>query len=79
MATVATISESTSSRHWEWAYLDLMRRIWEEGDERTDRTGIGTRAVFGAELRFDLAGGRVPLLTTKRVFWRPPRAKCCGS
>jgi thymidylate synthase len=74
MATVATISdsgpESAASRHWEWAYLDLMRRIWEEGDERTDRTGVGTRSVFGAELRFDLAGGRVPLLTTKRVFWK---------
>ena len=60
----------TSSRtHWEWQYLELMRRIWTEGDERVDRTGIGTRSVFGPQLRFDLAGGRVPLLTTKRGFW----------
>lgn len=57
-------------RHWEWQYLELMRRIWGEGDERTDRTGIGTRAVFGPQLRFDLARDRVPLLTTKRVFWK---------
>jgi thymidylate synthase len=47
-----------------------MQRIWSEGDERVDRTGIGTRAVFGTQLRFDLADGRVPLLTTKRVFWK---------
>jgi thymidylate synthase len=56
--------------HWEWQYLDLMRRIWTEGDERIDRTGVGTRSLFGAEIRFDLAGGRMPLLTTKRVFWK---------
>jgi thymidylate synthase len=47
-----------------------MRRIWTEGDERLDRTGIGTRALFGTTLRCDLSDGRVPLLTTKRVFWK---------
>lgn len=56
--------------HWEWQYLDLMRQIWEHGDERADRTGVGTRSVFGPQIRFDLADGRVPLLTTKRVFWK---------
>lgn len=61
---------TSAARHWEWPYLDLMRRIWEEGDERIDRTGIGTRSVFGPQLRFDLSDGRVPLLTTKRVFWK---------
>ena len=61
---------SPQGRHWEWQYLALMRRIWEEGDERIDRTGVGTRSVFGTMLRFDLAGARVPLLTTKRVFWK---------
>lgn len=70
MASLAHSPESSSSSHWEWAYLNLMRRIWEEGDERSDRTGVGTRSVFGAELRFDLAGEAVPLLTTKRVFWK---------
>ncbi len=47
-----------------------MRRIWEHGDARVDRTGVGTRSIFGAELRFDLSGGRMPLLTTKRVYWK---------
>jgi len=56
--------------HPEQQYLDLMRRIWNEGDERIDRTGIGTRSVFGTMLRFDLGDGRVPLLTTKRVYWK---------
>ncbi|WP_137679366.1 thymidylate synthase [Aurantiacibacter suaedae] len=56
--------------HPEQQYLDLMRRIWTEGDERIDRTGIGTRSVFGPQLRFDLGDERVPLLTTKRVFWK---------
>ncbi len=59
-----------STRHPEWQYLDLMRRIWEQGDERVDRTGVGTRSIFGTQLRFDLREGRMPLLTTKRVFWK---------
>lgn len=71
MATAVHPPESAAtSRHWEWQYLDLMRRIWEHGDERVDRTGVGTRSVFGAELRFDLGDNRMPLLTTKRVFWK---------
>nr|WP_041685693.1 thymidylate synthase [Erythrobacter litoralis] len=61
---------SNSERHSEWQYLDLMRRIWAEGSERVDRTGVGTRSVFGAQLRFDLADGAMPLLTTKRVYWK---------
>ena len=56
--------------HDEQQYLDLMARIWREGDERVDRTGIGTRSVFGAQLRFSLADNHVPLLTTKRVYWK---------
>jgi thymidylate synthase len=47
-----------------------MRRIWESGDERVDRTGVGTRSLFGAEIRFDLSTGLMPLLTTKRVYWK---------
>lgn len=56
--------------HPEWQYLDLMRRIRDEGSERRDRTGVGTRSVFGAMLRYDLSGGQMPLLTTKRVYWK---------
>ena len=70
MASIARSPDSAPARHWEWQYLDLMRHIWEQGDERVDRTGIGTRSVFGPQLRFDLSDGRVPLLTTKRVFWK---------
>ncbi|MCB2015249.1 MAG: thymidylate synthase [Sphingobium sp.] len=47
-----------------------MRRIWEAGDERIDRTGVGTRSIFGASMRFSLADDAVPLLTTKRVYWK---------
>jgi len=47
-------------------YLDLLRRVLEEGDERIDRTGVGTRAIFGHQMRFDLGEG-FPLLTTKKL------------
>lgn len=56
--------------HYEDQYLALMRRIWTEGAVQRDRTGVGTRAVFGATMRFSLADDAVPLLTTKRVYWK---------
>ncbi len=56
--------------HPEQQYLDLLARVLDKGDERIDRTGIGTRALFGELLRFDLSGGQVPILTTKRVYWK---------
>ena len=60
----------TMSEHPEQQYLALMRRIWREGSEREDRTGVGTRSVFGTMLRYDLADGAMPLVTTKRVYWK---------
>ncbi|GMU58748.1 MAG: thymidylate synthase [Myxococcaceae bacterium] len=50
----------------EVAYLDLLRAVLEQGKERKDRTGVGTRGLFGGQLRFDLRQ-RFPLLTTKKV------------
>ena len=47
-------------------YLDLLRRIMDEGTVRHDRTGVGTKSVFGHQMRFDLSEG-FPLLTTKKV------------
>ena len=48
------------------AYLDLLAEVRHHGTPRSDRTGVGTRSVFGRQLRFDLAAG-FPLVTTKKV------------
>lgn len=50
-------------------YLDFMRHVYEHGNEKTDRTGTGTRSVFGHQMRFDLQAG-FPLLTTKKLHIR---------
>lgn len=55
--------------HPENQYLDMLKLILETGSDRVDRTSVGTKAIFGHTMRFDLAKG-FPVFTTKRVFWK---------
>lgn len=50
-------------------YLDVLRRVMETGSDREDRTGVGTRAIFGEAMRFRMADG-FPAVTTKRLAFR---------
>jgi dihydrofolate reductase/thymidylate synthase len=55
--------------HEEEQYLGAIRRILDDGTTKSDRTGVGTRSLFGMTMRFSLRE-RFPLLTTKKVFWK---------
>lgn len=58
-----------SLSHGEGVYLDLLRDIMANGNSRPDRTGVGTKSVFGRQLRFDISDS-VPVLTTKFLAWK---------
>lgn len=62
--------KSEMRNHEEYQYLNLVRDILEKGVDRGDRTGTGTRSLFGTSMRFSLRNNRFPLLTTKKVFFR---------
>lgn len=52
----------------EEAYLDLLSKIMNEGSIKQDRTGVGTKSIFGTQLRFSLEDDTLPLITTKKMF-----------
>merc|ERR1719213_1212524 len=68
-AALAAACRSVDVQHEEYQYLSAIREIIENGVHMEDRTGVGTRSMFGAQMRFDLRHS-FPLLTTKRTFWR---------
>lgn len=55
--------------HPEQVYLNALKDILENGDSRPDRTGVGTKSIFGMQMRFDLAEG-FPAITTKKLAWK---------
>ena len=56
-------------RHPEYQYLDILQEILDHGDKRMDRTGVGTLALFGRHMRFDVSKG-FPVLTTRKIYWQ---------
>jgi dihydrofolate reductase/thymidylate synthase len=60
---------NTGKIHEEFQYLEMMKHILHKGEARPDRTGVGTLATFGHQLRFDISNS-VPFITTKALAWK---------
>lgn len=58
----------------EQQYLDLLQNILNDGSDRSDRTGVGTRALFGQQMRFDMANG-FPAVTTKKLAFKAVKSE----
>ena len=63
------MTRSEEKRHPEYQYLDILREILDHGDKRMDRTGVGTLALFGRHMRFDVSNA-FPVLTTRKIYWQ---------
>ena len=50
--------------------LNILQNIIDHGNDRPDRTGVGTLSLFGQQIRHQFHDGSIPVLTTKRVFWK---------
>lgn len=65
----ATENLFNEPEHEEYQYLRMIKNICQNGDAKIDRTGTGTKSIFGGMMRYDLSN-TFPLLTHKKVFWR---------
>jgi thymidylate synthase len=63
-------NNGNNALHDEFQYLNLVRDVMNNGNDKMDRTGTGTLSTFGATMKFSLRDDRFPLLTTKKVFFR---------
>jgi thymidylate synthase len=70
------ILEGPTPNYGEMRYLGLLNEILQKGRDKSDRTGVGTRSIFGSQLRFDLNEG-FPLLTTKKIFTKGVFGELC--
>lgn len=69
MIIISCLQQVMSIQNVELPYLDILRKVLEEGEQRPDRTGTGTLSLFGLHTKFDISE-RVPCLTSKFVPWK---------
>nr|4IQB_A Chain A, Thymidylate synthase [Caenorhabditis elegans]4IQB_B Chain B, Thymidylate synthase [Caenorhabditis elegans]4IQQ_A Chain A, Thymidylate synthase [Caenorhabditis elegans]4IQQ_B Chain B, Thymidylate synthase [Caenorhabditis elegans]4IQQ_C Chain C, Thymidylate synthase [Caenorhabditis elegans]4IQQ_D Chain D, Thymidylate synthase [Caenorhabditis elegans]4IRR_A Chain A, Thymidylate synthase [Caenorhabditis elegans]4IRR_B Chain B, Thymidylate synthase [Caenorhabditis elegans]4PSG_A Chai len=67
---VKTVQQQVHLNQDEYKYLKQVEQILREGTRRDDRTGTGTISIFGMQSKYCLRNGTIPLLTTKRVYWK---------